>query len=154
MRELLDEIRVGGTPGSPQFYLSQCRLGGPLPLLIFPFDGLDDSVGPRLHSQGVVVHEFLVLDIPLDIVADGHNGELDGDCAGDLHGSMADMRDELLQVLARLCVLALERQVDLPEEETEHVELVLHAAHHQVTDAMLQIHSVTYLIQKIIKNKS
>lgn len=67
---------------------------------------------------------------------------------------MADMRDELLQVLARLCVLALERQVDLPEEETEHVELVLHAAHHQVTDAMLQIHSVTYLIQKIIKNKS
>lgn len=64
---------------------------------------------------------------------------------------MADMRDELLEILASLCVLALQRKVDLPEEETEHIELVLHAAHHQVTYAMLQIHSVTYLIQKIIK---
>lgn len=64
---------------------------------------------------------------------------------------MADMRDELFEILASLCVLALQRKVDLPEEETEHIELILHAAHHQVTDAMLQIHSVTYSIQKIIK---
>ena len=148
MRKLLDEVGIRCTPRPPQFYLSQCRLRRPLSLLILTFDGLNDRVGPRLHSHRVIVHQFLVLDVSLNIITDSDNVKFYRDCARDLHGSMADMRDELFEILASLCVLALERKVNLPEEKTEHVELVLHAAHHQVTHAMLQIHSVTYLIQK------
>jgi hypothetical protein len=62
------------------------------------------------------------------------------------------MRYEFLEILAGLRILALERQVDLLEEETQHVQLALNTTHHQVADAVLQVHSVTYLNTQINSN--
>lgn len=145
MGKLLNEVRIRGRTRTPELDLSQSRLRRALPLLILPLYRVSDRPRPRLHGGRIVRHQFLVLDIPLNIVANRHDGQLDGDRPRYLDRCVTDVRDELLQVFARLRVFALNGEVHLAEEETQDVQLVLNAAHHQVADAVLQLHSVTYL---------
>lgn len=120
-------------------------MSGPFSLFVFSLDGLNDGVGPRLHGGCVVVHETLVLDISLDIIPNGDDGELDGDSSGDLDGGVTDVRDELLDVLPGLGIFAFKREIHLFEQLAQDVELILYAPDHQVTIPEFGgLHFVTY----------
>jgi hypothetical protein len=60
------------------------------------------------------------------------------------------MGDEFLEIFPSLSVFALKRKEDVFEKEAEDIQLILHRASHQVTDAM-PIHLVTYSNQIRVK---
>lgn len=151
MRKLLNKVRVRCTARSPKLDLGKSCLRCTFPLFILPLDSLHNRVSPWFHSCGIVVHQFLVLDITLDVVSNSHNGQFNRNCSWDLDWSVTNMGDELLEIFPSLSIFALKRKENVFKKETEDIQLILHRASHQVTDAM-PIHLVTYLNQIRLKS--
>lgn len=83
MRELLGQVREGGTSASPELDFGECCGGGSLALGL-AFEGLLYGFGPGLHCGDVVFHEVGVFDVAFDGSAERNDREFNGDCSGDL----------------------------------------------------------------------
>jgi len=130
VRKLLNEIWVWSCSWSPALDLGQSCLGEPFSLLVLALDSLDDGIGPWLHCCWIVIHEFWVLDIPLNIITYSYDGQFYWDGAWYLHRGMTDMRYKLFESLPDLGIFALERQMYLAEKTTQYIELVLNISSH------------------------